>query len=376
MAAGMVALQLAGCAAISDRGFPLREYPPPAVSAEYSSAGSTCPTAPDCRPCPQHPPDYGWQCNGCRSILCGTLFGGGASECSPLAAPYCEPPVVVYQQQSPTSPVGLAIDPASGQVQSVVIADDPSCHNQSAWSNLLEYPIAHNLIADECNFYSCPSLAWLGVGIGGAAILANTNLDQEFRNFYQERIRGNIDLEWADKLGNGIYVIPSLAGIWAIDYWINSNYSGNEPPVTAWLEEWSGRSLRGLIVGAVPVLTLQYALGSSRPGESSAGSRWKPFTDTNGVSGHAFVGAVTFFTAAQVTEYVPLKVGFVALGLLPGVGRIHQDAHYLSQVALGWWIAGLSVAAVDCTEYQRRQWTISPTIMGDGSPGMALMGQW
>jgi hypothetical protein len=375
MAAGMVALQLAGCAAISDRGFPLREYPPTPVSAEYNSAGSTCPTAPDCRPCPQHPPDHGWQCNGCRSILCGTLFGGGASECSPLAAPYCEPPVVVYQQQSPTSPVGLAIDPASGQVQSVVIADDPSCHNQSAWSNLLEYPLAHNLIADECNFYSCSSLEWLAGGIGGAAILANTNLDQEFRNFWQQHIGDNNDLEWARQMGNGAIAIPSLAGIWLVDHWIDS-YTEEQYPVVNWVDQWSGRSLRGWIVGAVPVITLQFALGSSRPGESPHASHWSPFNGHNGVSGHAFIGAVPFFTAAQLTDSVPLQVGFYTLGLVPGISRIQTDAHFLSQVALGWWIAGLSVAAVDCTEYQRRQWTISPTIMGDGSPGMALMGQW
>ena len=40
-------------------------------------------------------------------------------------------------------------------------------------------------------------------------------------------------------------------------------------PYADWLEEWSGRSLRGLIVGAVPLVSLQYITGASRPGESS-----------------------------------------------------------------------------------------------------------
>ena len=237
-------------------------------------------------------------------------------------------------------------------------------------------PLVYNLVEDQRNFYSCQSLAWLGVGLGGSAILANTSLDEQFRNFvHGPSNKNSTDLNWAKGFGTGQYVIPALAGIYAVDYWLDENSGPGERPVAEWLEQWSGRSMRGLVVGAVPLLTLQYVIGSSRPGESSSGSNWKPFQDNNGVSGHAFVGAVPFWTAAQMTDYVPLQVGLYGMGTLAGISRIHTDSHYLSQVVMGWWIAGLSVAAVNETEWQKRQWLVTPTLI-DGGPGIAVMHQW
>jgi len=84
---------------------------------------------------------------------------------------------------------------------------------------------------------------------------------------------------------------------------------------------------------------------------------------------------VPFWTAAQMTDCVPLEAGFYAMGSLAGIARLQTDSHYLSQVVLGWWIAGLSVAAVDCTEYQKRSWQVMPMIT-DGGAGMAVMHQW
>jgi hypothetical protein len=206
--------------------------------------------------------------------------------------------------------------------------------------------------------------------------LANTNLDEQFRQAVHGPANShNNSLMWAKDLGTGQYVIPGLLGVYAVDYWIDSGAAPGERPVAEALQQWSGRSLRGLTVGAVPVLALQYAIGSSRPGESSAGSKWKPFQDNNGVSGHAFVGAVPFWTAAQMTDNIPLEAAFYAGGTLAGISRIHDDAHYLSQVVMGWWIAGLSVAAVNNTEWEKRQWQVMP-MMIEGGSGIGVMHQW
>ncbi|HEY2826419.1 MAG TPA: phosphatase PAP2 family protein [Pirellulales bacterium] len=264
-----------------------------------------------------------------------------------------------------------------GNPPSVVLNDGPLRGDapQGVWQTY-GHPVWQNLLSDERNFYSCCSLEWLAAGVGGAAILANTNLDEQFRQaVHGPGGAGSTDLNWMKGFGTGTYVIPALAGIWAVDYWLDESGPVGSRPYASCLEEWSGRSLRGLIVGAVPLLSLQYITGGSRPGESSAGSHWKPFQDNNGVSGHAFVGAVPFWTAAQMTDCVPLEIGFYGMGTLAGISRIHTDSHYLSQVLLGWWIAGLSVAAVDCTEMQKRQWLITPTMFDNGA-GITVMHQW
>ena len=63
--------------------------------------------------------------------------------------------------------------------------NDQSLDNHIPQSDWQKYgqPIWQNLVSDERNFYSCCSLEWLAAGVGGAAILANTNLDQQFRQF-------------------------------------------------------------------------------------------------------------------------------------------------------------------------------------------------
>jgi hypothetical protein len=269
------------------------------------------------------------------------------------------------------------LDAPGGAPQAVVLNDTapydvlpPSC------SPPPKFTVFDTLLADQKNFYSCSSLTWLGAGLGVSAIFANTNLDQDIRSSVGgPENKYSTDLNWAKAFGSGQYVIPGLVGVFALDYCINAYGQPGEHPVAGWLQEWSGRSLRAMTVGAVPLLTLQYAIGSSRPGESSAGSRWTPFQDNNGVSGHAFVGAIPFWTAAQMTDSIPLQAGLYAMGTLPGISRIHTDSHYTSQVIMGWWLAGVSVAAVNHTEWQKNHWYVGPAMI-DGAPGLTVMHEW
>jgi hypothetical protein len=52
---------------------------------------------------------------------------------------------------------------------------------------------------------------------------------------------------------------------------------------------------------------------------------------------------------------------------VPGWSRIIQDKHYLSQVALGWWVAYLSASAVDWNEQQQSNWQITPVVSDEGT---------
>ncbi len=181
------------------------------------------------------------------------------------------------------------------------------------------------------------------IGISVAGVLANTSIDENFHQWHQDDVRSRETDHFAAfwrTWGEGEIFIPAfvvfgLAGALVEDR-----------PKIDYLGAFGGNVARGYVVGAPPMLLMQFTLGASRPGETSAGSQWRPFSDDNGVSGHAFIGAVPFITAAGMTENPWLKGCLYACSTFTGWSRINDDYHYLSQVGLGWWMAYLSCRAV------------------------------
>ena len=148
-------------------------------------------------------------------------------------------------------------------------------------------------------------------------------------------------------------VIPAFVGLGLVGCL-------GDGPVLDSAGELGGRVSRSYLVGAPPMLLMQLTLGASRPGETPYGSHWKPFDDDNGVSGHTFIGAVPFITAAQMTENPWARGGLYLCSTFTGWSRVNDDYHYLSQVGLGWWMAYLSCRAVSQTESQDDRLTFAP----------------
>ena len=98
------------------------------------------------------------------------------------------------------------------------------------------------------------------------------------------------------------------------------------------------------------MLLMQWVVGGSRPGEAHSGSHWEPFQDDNGVSGHAFMGAIPFLNAANMTDNRWLRAGCYLGSGMAGLSRINDDSHYTSQAVLGWWMAYLAARSVDNTQ--------------------------
>lgn len=231
------------------------------------------------------------------------------------------------------------------------------------------------VLSDHGNYYSTESLALMAGGFGVGALMANTKIDQELHDEFQLNVRGASSDEWFEMLhaqkemGNGRYTLPLFAAAWAA----GELFDGS--PVADATGEWGARSLRAVLVGTPPMLFSQYATGASRPGETSAGSMWKPFQDNNGVSGHAFMGAIPFLTAARMTDEPWLKAAFYAGSTLAPLSRINDDKHYPSQALLGWWMAWLATKAVDTTQYEDRNWSLQPLPI-PGATGIAVEWQW
>jgi hypothetical protein len=205
----------------------------------------------------------------------------------------------------------------------------------------------------------------MALGVAAAAPLANTDFDSNFSGWYQRHCRGD-SIDEVSRVckvfGNHDVMVPVYLGLAAADWLTGDNEAWS------WAGEWSRRTLRAMMVGAPAVGILQYGLGGHRPDEGS--TRWQPLDDTNGVAGHCFIGALPFLTAAKMTENRWARAALYAGSFLTGWSRLNDDAHSLSQVMLGWWLAYLAAESVHRTEMERRIF-VAPWC-GPGEAGVSV----
>ncbi len=264
------------------------------------------------------------------------------------------PDVLDIYDMSGALPVDWSVDSASQQIR-------PS--------------IASRLVSDQSNFYSRELLLGLGVVVGAGAAIANTSADEQLQKHFQSSVRGASSDDWFEflhankELGNGVYTLPIMGAAWLASEAIDG------PPALEAAGNWGERSLRGFLVGAPPLILLQRATGGSRPHENNESSEWHFLADNNGVSGHAFMSSLPFITAAKLTNS-PIAKGFFYAGSLIGpLSRVNDNAHYPSQIGMGWALAYLAATAVQETDTGQRGWRLIPRSPTDGS-GIALQYRW
>jgi hypothetical protein len=232
----------------------------------------------------------------------------------------------------------------------------------------------HQVARDYRNFYSCESLTCLAGALGAGAIMANTGFDQTMQDAWMTGVQPTglgTFFSGCKDIGEGRYSLP----IFGVAYATGLVFENS--PVADVVGEWGGRSLRMFAVGAPPVYVLQLATGASRPRDYSGGSSWSPFNDDNGVSGHAFVGAIPFLAAADMVESPLLKGTLYVCSTFVGFSRMTDNAHYPSQVFLGWYLAWASSRAINHTEMQFAGYEVRvvPLPMADQG-GLAVETRW
>ena len=223
----------------------------------------------------------------------------------------------------------------------------------------------YNVIEDHRNYYSRKTLTLYAVAFGGGAILANTSLDEQFQGGYQYYIGDSAFIHSFKYFGEGKIILPSFAFFAVVGAAFDRFPVGNR------MEEFGVRSLRAAVVGAPPMLFMQYLTGGSRPGEQPYNSAWHPFQDSNSVSGHSFLGAIPFLTAASMTERPVLKATLFVGSTATAWSRVNDNAHYLSQIILGWTMAYAAVRSVNDTQLSTRSMQLTP-ITRAGFQGVAL----
>ncbi|MDB4440051.1 hypothetical protein N9153_03925, partial [Planctomicrobium sp.] len=232
--------------------------------------------------------------------------------------------------------------------------------NFDEFPNDFEPSLISRIVADHQGFYSVDTLFGLGYGFAAGGLMANTGIDESIRDTFQTSLKSSA-LHAPKELGNGKYTLPIFAAAWAA----GNLFEG--VPVAETAGEWGERSIRSILVGAPPMLALQSLTGASRPGESSSGSSWMPLQDNNGVSGHSFMGAVPFLTAAQMADDPWAKAALYAGSTLVPLSRVNDDDHYASQAFLGWWVAFLATRAVDHTQSGKSNWSFTPWMTPDST---------
>jgi hypothetical protein len=212
---------------------------------------------------------------------------------------------------------------------------------------------------DYGNYYSRSTAIQFAAIVAPAAVFANTDLDANFATWYQTHIRSSETNRVSDffrPLGDGYYTIP---------VYVSAKFVGeyfDDVPGMKLVGQFGDRASRALLVGAPPLLAVQYLTGGGRPSEYTDQSYWRPFHSSHGASGHAFMGAVPFLTLAGMTDDPLAKCFFYACSPWTGMTRINDNVHYLSQVWLGWWMAYLACESVNKTENQKGPMVLTPLV--------------
>lgn len=193
--------------------------------------------------------------------------------------------------------------------------------------------------SDYINFYTPPNIYYLLGTFSIGATFAFTNADQQIANYWQNHIRSkttNDIAKVATKFGTRTFALTYVAAL-GVNLII---------PRTTVVGKWASNAIRAGLVGLPVVGLFELALGGDRPVNKNPSSRWRVGRKGHSISGHAFGGALPFLTAAMMTDNKPLKYTLYALSTLTGLSRINDNAHYFSQVFMGWMVAYLSVKSV------------------------------
>ncbi len=204
-------------------------------------------------------------------------------------------------------------------------------------ANDTNYRFSSQVIGDFHQFYTTDFLMRRALGFGVGAFMANTDVDPEFRLFWQQKIRNDFTDKTATVVNDysKIATYPVAVPLYIATLWLSNKAFTLEP--NSQLGLWANHSLRTLIVGAPEQALFTQLLGSGRP--QTEQHQWDLFKYHRAVSGHAFYGAIPLINAAKLSEDPWVKGSLYVLSTLPGLARINSDKHYLSQVWLGWWLA-------------------------------------
>lgn len=243
-------------------------------------------------------------------------------------------------------------------------------------------PSIGSIIAEDYKtYFNSEHLSRMGIAFGVGAVMANSNIDMNLRNWYQDKVRNDQTNAWSSEEGNnaafkaklfgeGKYMVPVALLAASVNLIDEDTAVGN----------WGAYASRAYIVGLPAMWGMQFATGAARPShEAPSGSAWRPFNEdgyAHGVSGHAFVGTVPFMTIAYMNQDNPwVKYPAYVASTAAALSRVNDEAHFPSQVFLGWYMAYEAVDTVFENNGKRKKNVVMAPMVLDGF-GLIAHAEW
>ena len=236
-------------------------------------------------------------------------------------------------------------------------------HGQADSSRVNRRLFITDIAGDLRHFYSLRTQTVWTLALAGSAIFSFTPIDKSIKDAFQENIRGprsDAVAKMVKPFGNWQYSFPIYTCCSLLDYF----QWENQPQFLYNIGNWGTRSSRALFLGFPYMVIFQRLIGSGRPATDN--SKWLPFQNASGLSGHAYVGAVPFLAAASMTDNPWVKGLFITASTATAISRINDNKHYTSQTVLGWLLAWLSVRAVSRSEDKNNPRSLSFIFTGNG----------
>jgi hypothetical protein len=198
--------------------------------------------------------------------------------------------------------------------------------------------------------YGRRALLRYGVALGTAAVLAHLGGDASFDRWHTRTLdvregRGGRDQRPSPSDRVAAAAKPTGERWWFLVWLVTA--LGDWLWRSTSFTRWGRANFEACCVGLPSLWVIQRGLGANRPSSDGGSPRWRPLQNANSASGHAFIGAVPWWTLARRLDAQAAQVAVTALGMVAGWSRLNDRKHFLSQVLLGWTIAWTAVEATD-----------------------------
>lgn len=169
-------------------------------------------------------------------------------------------------------------------------------------------------------------------------------------------------------LGNGLYLLPSLAGLYLY------GCSAGEEKIT----ESAGLCLESYLVSSSFVYILKMTAHRHRPNTGDPYYTWdgpglslKNLSFPSGHSAGVFSIASVLATIYQENKYIPVLV--YGLAGATALSRVYDQAHWPSDVFFGSMLGYLTGKAVMALHEEKKEFIVAPTLLTPNQYGILLL---
>jgi len=176
-------------------------------------------------------------------------------------------------------------------------------------------------------------------GVTGGTYLFDTEIQKEFRNHQDDVPYILLDYGWRSGSPQVMYSAQGAV-------YLTGLFTHNEKLRRTGVLLISSATATGFVQQLTKSLT-----GRARPGANLGNHHFRPFGGSAAYrsfpSGHSVLTFTAAHSIAKQFDNTWVKVGIYTLGVIPGLSRVYDEAHWLSDVVLSWALSYFMVEAID-----------------------------